>query len=300
MDTIQTLVSRYLDGELADEELERLAGMLRTDVDAVDRLVLAGFVHSHLTDWMDRQLVQDDVVYGAIAAGDTARTQSNLFELGVPVDDLCCDLSDLSDDSDVVPWRFWPRSLAARAAAVVFAVGLVFAAYSFASRPVIVAQLTQAAGCQWDAAQAGTSVGELLESGRELKLVKGQALLTFVNGAQLQLEGPVTLRLNSTSEVDLRHGFVAAKVPTQAIGFTVITSLARFVDLGTQFTVKLDAEKTFEIYVFVGMVELTLDERFGAAVHHPVRLGAVQAMYLDEKIGDVKPLPFNQGEKMPF
>src|SRR5262245_40570001 len=101
MDTIQTLVSGYLDNELAEVEVERLSGMLRADPDAVDRLVLAGFVHSQLTDWMDQQRVQDDAVCGVISASGSPVTQSSLFELGVPVDELCCDLSDLSNDSEM-------------------------------------------------------------------------------------------------------------------------------------------------------------------------------------------------------
>jgi ferric-dicitrate binding protein FerR (iron transport regulator) len=143
-------------------------------------------------------------------------------------------------------------------------------------------------------------VGTLLESGRELTLVKGQALITFVNGTQMMLEGPVGLRLDSASEVQLQRGFVATKVPTQAIGFTVSTSLARFVDLGTQFTIRLDADKTFDLYVFEGLVELQLDGRFGKTAHQPLRIAEVRAVHFDASSTEVVALPFNQGEQMPF
>jgi hypothetical protein len=301
MDTIQLLVSRFLDGELADDEIEQLAGRLRTDPDAVDRFVLAGFVHSQLNDWMDHRRVQDNAICGAIGAADAPRTRSTLFDLGVRIEGVCCDYSDLSE-LEVAGWGrpFWPRSMVTRAATVIVAVGLALAAYTFASRPVIVAQLTQANGCQWDVAQTKTSVGELLESDQELKLVKGQALVTFINGTQMLLEGPVSLRLNSASEVALQYGFIAAKVPRQAKGFAVSTSLARFVDLGTEFTIKLDAEKSFDLYVFDGMVELQFDERFGNVANKPLEIAEVRAIHFDVGATDFVTLPFNQGETMPF
>ena len=82
--------------------------------------------------------------------------------------------------------------------------------------------------------------------------------------------------------------------------FTVTSSLARFVDLGTAFTLKLDAEDAFELHVFEGLVELQLDKRFGEGVHQPVRVAEVCAVSFDVEAGDVSPLKFEEGKKMPF
>jgi ferric-dicitrate binding protein FerR (iron transport regulator) len=114
------------------------------------------------------------------------------------------------------------------------------------------------------------------------------------------LEGPTSFRLSSANELQLQSGRIAAKVPRQAVGFTVTNSLGRIVDLGTAFTLSLKAEKSFELYVFEGLVELQLDERFGAAAHQPVRVAQIHALSFDVNSGDISPIEFKPGTSMPF
>jgi hypothetical protein len=108
--------------------------------------------------------------------------------------------------------------------------------YVIQSRPVLVGTLTDANNCKWGASTTQLGAGAFLEQGRELELVQGQAVITFSTGAKLWLEAPATVQLESNNQVRLKSGRVAAKVPRQAIGFTVTSSLARFVDLGTAFS----------------------------------------------------------------
>jgi ferric-dicitrate binding protein FerR (iron transport regulator) len=125
-------------------------------------------------------------------------------------------------------------------------------------------------------------------------------VITFSSGAKLMLEGPATLRIHSPMEVELVGGQVAAKVPRQAVGFKVDSSLAEFIDLGTEFTVDLKADKSFTLHVFDGMVELRLDERFGKAAKKPARISEVRAVSFDTEWDDIKPLHFEEGKDMPF
>jgi ferric-dicitrate binding protein FerR (iron transport regulator) len=193
--------------------------------------------------------------------------------------------------------RLW--SIGVLAATLLVAASISLVAYMVAARPVIVAQLTQATGTRWDNANAQFIVGSLLEAGQDLKLLQGSALITFSSGAQLLLEAPVSLRLDSAMAVHLQNGRIAAKVPTTARDFTVTSSLARFVDLGTAFTLKM-AEKSFELHVFEGLVELQLDKRFGEAVNQPLRVAEVHAVTFDIESGDVAKLEFEAGKQMPF
>jgi hypothetical protein len=186
------------------------------------------------------------------------------------------------------------------AAALMIAASISAVAYVIASRPVIVGQVTDATACKWGASTGGKGVGTLLESGTDLELIEGSAVITFASGAKVFLEGPTSLRLDSAKEIRLDRGRIASKVPRQAVGFTVTSSLARFVDLGTAFTLTLRAEKSFELHVFEGLVELQLDERFGQAVHQPVRIAEVHAVSFDVKAGDIATLHFEDGKKMPF
>jgi hypothetical protein len=191
-------------------------------------------------------------------------------------------------------------SLGALAATLLIAASISVVAYVISSRPNYVGQLTDATGCQWAVSPSGIQVGTFLETGQDLSLTRGRAIITFATGAKLLMEGPTTLRLTSSNEILLIDGKIAAKVPRPAIGFTVKTSLARFVDLGTAFTLTLRAEKKFELHVFEGLVELRLDERFGEKVHTPVRVAAVHAQKFNVGDPDVTPIAFEEGKQMPF
>jgi ferric-dicitrate binding protein FerR (iron transport regulator) len=186
------------------------------------------------------------------------------------------------------------------AAAVLIVAGVISLAYYLATRPTVVGQLTQATGPRWARSEPAISVGSLLEDGQDLALEQGTALITLVSGAQLWLEGPTSLRLVSPKEVHLHDGQIAAKVPTTARGFTVTSPLARFIDLGTEFTLKLEAEKSFELHVFEGLVELRLDERFGNSAQQPVRVAEVRALTFAVESGEVAVKQFEEGKQMPF
>jgi hypothetical protein len=276
MDQLQLLISGYLDGELTNDEAARLAALLETDSDSLDRLAIHSLVHSQLLHWMEQQPDQP----------------SAAAELGA-------DRATLASPRG--PW-IWPRlrSFAAIAAAVVVAASISIVAYVIASRPVFVGQLTEATDCTWDGSQSDLGVGTLLQDGQNLQLVKGSAVITFSSGAKLYLEGPTNLRLHSPKEVQLLSGRVAAKVPRPAVGFTVTSSLAQFVDMGTEFMLALKAEKSFELHVFEGLVDVRLNERFGKAAEAPVHVAEIHAVSFNTDLGDVAPMHFQEGKEMPF
>ena len=191
MDDTQWLISGYLDEELTDEENDRLVALLQTDSDAVTRFAVNSFVHSHLNEWMDQRRVQDDAIGGVVPAADAAYDRSPYSDSQLSIEQLLCDCPELDEDLEPVTGfrRFLPRSMAARAAALFVAATVALAGYAIATRPVAVAQLTQATGCQWEASQSTPQVGALLKNGQSLQLVKGQALITLVSGAQVLTGG---------------------------------------------------------------------------------------------------------------
>jgi hypothetical protein len=299
MNETQLWISAYLDDELTDDERRQLARELAANPASLDQLVYDGFIHSQLLDWMDQGRVPEQAIVEAITARDAdeqAIRQSQLNDSAPKKVSLAAQASRRTTTTK------WPRmwSVGVLAASILVAASISLLAYMIVTRPVIVAQLTQATGSRWDSATSQVSVGSLLQDGQELKLLQGSALVTFASGAQLLLEAPVSLRLDSPMAVHLHDGRIAAKVPTTARDFTVTSSLARFVDLGTAFTLKLAAEKSFELHVFEGLVELQLDERFGEAVNQPLRVAEVHAVTFDIESGDVAKLEFEAGKQMPF
>ena len=298
MDNIQLLISRYIDGELTDEEIAQLAAALQVDAASIDQLVFTSFIHAQLSNWMDQHGEQDPKTAAAFDRNERLNTRNGSAAQS-PADDLK-QVSSRTTPSHIGRARQRLFSFGALAAALMLAASISVVAYVIASRPVIVGQVTDATGCKWGASTGGKGVGTLLESGTDLELIEGSAVITFASGAKVFLEGPTSLHLNSAMEVRLDRGRIAAKVPRQAVGFAVASSLARFVDLGTAFTLTLRAEKSFELNVFEGLVELQLDERFGQAVHQPVRVAQIHAVSFDVKRGDVATLHFEDGKSMPF
>ena len=276
MDRMQQLVSGYLDGELTHEEERHLAASLESDSAAVDQLVFHSFLHSQLLDWLTTPNERLEAAHLPRVTG--MPTTGRMWRIG--------------------PGTRW------LAASLLVAAGLIALTYIVAIRPVVVGQLTEASGCRWGPVPAGSqaalTVGTLLHDGQELALLQGTALVTLVNGAQVQVEGPTSLRLVSAAEAHLHQGRIAAKVPTTARGFTVTSSLARFVDLGTAFTLSLDADKSFVLHVFEGLVELQLDERFGKSAHQPLRVAEVRVVTFDAASGEITAPQFEEGKQMPF
>ncbi|NOX99002.1 MAG: FecR domain-containing protein, partial [Verrucomicrobia bacterium] len=150
------------------------------------------------------------------------------------------------------PWRW--RKLAAAAAVLAGGVILGLSVSRRDSDAPIVATLIKASNCSWRSGALPTEEGAELRAGR-LRLQEGLARLKFVSGAEVTLEAPVDIDLISPMLCRLYRGTVVAKVPEQAIGFTIETDTAKLVDLGTEFGVHVGGEGT-NILVFDGMVDV--------------------------------------------
>ncbi len=120
-----------------------------------------------------------------------------------------------------------------------------------------VARVTGSNDSQWN---SGLSLrtGDRLHKGQQLNLIKGLAEVTFDSGAQVILDGPVSLDVNSAWDATLRRGTIKAHVPPEAIGFRVSNPAVDVVDLGTEFTMIADNSGAAEVLVLKGEVEVAL------------------------------------------
>jgi hypothetical protein len=145
----------------------------------------------------------------------------------------------------------WLIGAASLAAAILLTLG----GWSLlAPSPTFLATLVSGKGCKWDAGTLPTEEGARLGAGR-LRLAEGVTRIVFDNGAELTLEAPADLELISRQRCVLRAGRLVARVPAQAIGFTVDTPTAVFRDLGTEFGVNVRDEQTADLQVFNGLVD---------------------------------------------
>jgi hypothetical protein len=118
-----------------------------------------------------------------------------------------------------------------------------------------VAQLTGSKQCAW---ADGHSIlpGSQLRKTQRIELARGFAEITFDCGAQVVLEGPASLDLNSAWSATLNRGTLRASLPPEAMGFSISNPTVEVVDLGTEFTMFADASGTAtDVLVLKGEVE---------------------------------------------
>src|SRR3972149_5531408 len=80
MDDIPSFISDYLDGELDDPGVERLAESLRHDPATVDQLVLSSFIHSQLSHWLNVRQMRDEILADAFIGVDVSGRSPGQFE----------------------------------------------------------------------------------------------------------------------------------------------------------------------------------------------------------------------------
>lgn len=157
----------------------------------------------------------------------------------------------------------WAARLTAAAAIVLIAAELIGTmamrtGRSAARREAPFATLADAEGVKWGPSDLPTQIGSALAGGT-LRFGNGVVSIDFLNGARVRVEGPAELQLNSAKRAFLREGSLLAYVPKSAAGFTVAAPGLAVVDLGTEFGIRVGADRPTEMQVIKGRVQITRD-----------------------------------------
>ncbi|MDG2399632.1 MAG: FecR domain-containing protein [Akkermansiaceae bacterium] len=107
----------------------------------------------------------------------------------------------------------------------------------------------------------------------------GLVEITFESGVEVLIEAPASFEIHGPESMSLSEGRLAANVPPEGIGFTVETPDAKVVDFGTEFAIEVVDERSSEIHVFKGEVEVRPKEQDISI--DPVRLITNQATRID-------------------
>jgi hypothetical protein len=116
-----------------------------------------------------------------------------------------------------------------------------------------VATLTQTAKCEWEDGKEPRRPGTRLVPG-EIRLRKGVAQIRFDGGADLVVEGPAVVRLDSSTAATVMRGKVVFHADELASPFNLNTPSSTLVDLGTEYAVSVGPEGD-EVHVFDGEVQ---------------------------------------------
>ncbi|MEM1442919.1 MAG: LamG-like jellyroll fold domain-containing protein [Verrucomicrobiota bacterium] len=98
---------------------------------------------------------------------------------------------------------------------------------------------------------------------------RGITSFRFENGVEVVVEAPAEFRIESDLKMSLTQGRLSATVPPEGIGFTVETPSAEVIDFGTEFAIEVGGDRSSEVHVFDGAVDV---KPLGSAEVIPVRL----------------------------
>jgi hypothetical protein len=237
-EALDALFDDYVNGQLEDKRARELETRLQADAEARRAFVRYTRLHTDL-------LLE-------LRARQASGRALELIGQQLPTSAAA---SPALRTSDRVTRSRLARRLASMLAAGAVMVLVVWAGWRlFRPAPTTdetVGWLANAQNCTWS---DGEPPGDL-RAGRALRIDRGLAEVRFRCGARLVLEGPAHVELVSDRSVRLLHGKLTARVPSEAVGFEVLSPQGKVIDLGTEFGVSVADNGVTDVYVFEGQVE---------------------------------------------
>lgn len=156
---------------------------------------------------------------------------------------------------------FWPRTNVDRASPEIVATRQPREdANAVPKTDAITALLVDQVGAEFAAGRGpdGIRIGP-----GEYELLKGIVHVRFAQGADVVIASPARLEVRDAQHTRLVYGNVRVTAPPSARGFTIATDAADYVDLGTEFGLRVDPRSgASDLYVFDGQVNVA-DPRTG-------------------------------------
>jgi hypothetical protein len=126
-----------------------------------------------------------------------------------------------------------------------------------------------------------------------LRLERGVAEVRFASSVRIIVESPAELELLTAERARLVSGRVVVQVPEEAVGFTLRSDAATFVDLGTEFGVEIDGARRANMHVLDGKVAFVPKEK--ATPSRTLERGAATQVSVD---GTAREIPFDEARFM--
>lgn len=162
------------------------------------------------------------------------------------------------------------------AAAAAMLVLVLFLRYAPLRSGIEVATLTDSIHARWINVDYPMESGSrLVTSYAPMFLKEGVVQLLFDNNAEVLIEGPAEFQVIAADQIHLTYGMLFAKVPKEAIGFTVRCETTKIIDLGTEFGVSADLRGGVEVHVLQGKTLLFAGDN-GGVTSVEVKAGAAR------------------------
>jgi hypothetical protein len=234
------LLGRYFDEVLSVDEAAELNEILAASDEAAAAFWKEAHTHARLRQWGEQDNGRE------IGRGDRVVTSPSRSQI-------------------------LPSVLAVVAVGVIVAVGTTAWLQSGAESssgdaavPLRAAVFQSLSDARWVTADTEHRVGDPIVAGQRLELSSGEAAITFVSGATVQLRGPAIFEAESPNSGFLMLGQVRATAETsESKGFSIRTRTARAIDQGTQFLARADSDGQSLFEVTSGAVDVEVPGRDG-------------------------------------
>lgn len=226
---IELLAEKYLAGSLTAEETDYLNALINTDKSFSKQFAQLLVIHGQMVDLLSEEEGKSDRLIPLKTQKYTSKK----------------------------PYSFW----LAVAACVTLLLSFVINFNLQESRKAggIIAEISATDYAVWGECTLPTAKGSQLSTGK-LELKEGLATLHFISGAEVILDGAVSIELLSAMSLKLEEGLLVSDIPESAHGFTIVTPGAKAIDHGTRFLTKVSkGGGTTVMDVLEGEVELVDD-----------------------------------------
>lgn len=230
---IDSLISRYLDEDLTDQEQARLSDWINADTRNASQFAERVMLHDRLFDLSSCGIQPSSETLESPQKQDPiTATQNRRYGMVAAI---------AASLVLMVGYTYWPQG------------GNTVLRQSSKTSFVSVTQV-MGAGEQFTWGRGDRLVAETLV------LPSGFVRLRFDDGVEATIEGPASYDLIAPGHTRLASGRLTATVPPGAEGFRVDTPSAEIVDLGTAFGIELTKSGDTSVSVFDGQVEVGLPE----------------------------------------
>ncbi|QNN23220.1 hypothetical protein HED60_13380 [Planctomycetales bacterium ZRK34] len=226
-------IDAWLEGALDDASAAALDQSLADDAAAADQFVLIGMVHSLLID-------HAAVEHGRRSLGGEPETRRPEFRIQIKTALALAAALAIAISAWMV--HFYGESSSSSSA-------------RFSTQPESVATLTSTENVTFADSAGVMNPGAELRPGL-LKIASGTTQVMFKSTAVVDLFGPAEFELVGPNRGTLHSGMMQAYVPERARGFTINAATFTVIDLGTEFEMRINDDRSGELYVISGTVEL--------------------------------------------
>lgn len=245
----QQIISAFLDGLLTEEENQSFLASLESD-EATRNLFLEMMNTDSLLKWEQGQTEALPDLFNATS------------EAHVPISNI-----DPGVTSARKQLTFMRYALAVTAALCVCLAGLLLlesnptqaVAQLDSNDGVPAAMIIEEHNAVWEQTEWTQDVSKPLVPGW-LKLKSGRALIDFLGGTTIALEGPAELGLNANNRAYLKSGHLAVLGTSRAHKFTLTTENLTILSQSANFGLIVNSDKQAELHVFEGSVAVSLSQ----------------------------------------